>query len=143
MPTRRHLSIFFVGALAIAACATSGTSSEGTGTVGGGGRVDSGGDGTTPNGGSDAGDPGTDAGMMTMSDTGIVITDSSATDTGTVTPGHMECPTTDDAGATTYAYATEYATPPPGATACTMGGAECRAYVECCFIDLCVKYPAP
>ena len=137
MPTRRHLSIFFVGALAIAACATSGTSSEGTGTVGGGGHVDSGGGTTADSGSDDSGDPGTDAGMISMSDTGTVITDSSPTETGsadTGPTGHIECPST-------LYYANEYVSAPPTATVCTMGGPECRANVECCYIDACVPYP--
>lgn len=134
----RHQSIFLVGALAIAACATSGNSGEGTGTVGGGGHVDSGGDGAPYMGSDDAGDPGTDAGTMTMGDTGIIPADASLRDTGGSTDasptGHIECPTT-------LYYANEYVTAPPTATVCTMGGPECRANVECCYIDACVPYP--
>ena len=133
----RHPAMFLLGAMAIAACATSGGSGEGTGTVGGGGRIDSGGDGPTPSPGSDdGGAPGTDAGMM-MSDTGSIVADSSPTDTGTMDAsptGHIECPTT-------LYYANEYVTAPPTATVCTMGGPECRANVECCYIDACVPYP--
>jgi hypothetical protein len=135
----RRQSIFLVGALAIAACATSGSSGEGTGTVGGGGRIDSGGDATTPpyGGPDDGAAPGTDAGAMTMSDTGIIITDSSSpadASTDTSPTGHIECPTT-------LYYATEAVNAPPTATVCTMGGPECLANVECCYFTTCVPYP--
>lgn len=139
MSKLRH-SIFLFGAFAIAACATSGTADEGTGTVGGGGRIDSGGGETGPYGGSDDASTGTDVGMMTMSDSGVILADSSPTDTGTAADtgptGHIECPAT-------LAYAMEAAVAPSSATACTMGGPECVINVECCFADVCVQYPAP
>ncbi len=143
VPLTRSLLLF--GALAIAACATSGgTTEDGTGTVSGGGRSDSGGGlGGDAGYGSDDGSTASDAGMMMMGDSSIVITDSGthdtgASDTGPVdSGGHSECPTT-------LAYATEAAMADPMvATACTMGGPECLANVECCFADLCVQYPAP